>query len=124
MQEPERVMVWLAENIQACLRIFRRAQHQWLARDILHLPQGVFTGFVLWHTGPIRSIRLIRGRKREEFIGKDEQTINHLHFHTFCIKMAVARQKKTSKLAFLHSPSTLCPQNPYTIQINALSLHR
>ena len=27
-------MVWLTENIQACLRIFRRAQHQWLARDI------------------------------------------------------------------------------------------
>ena len=41
----------------------------------------------------IRSIRLIRGRKREEFIGKDEQAINHLHFHTFCIKMAAARQK-------------------------------
>ena len=28
MQRPERVMVGLAENIQACLRIFRRAQHQ------------------------------------------------------------------------------------------------
>ena len=27
-------MMWLTENIQACLRIFRRAQHQWLARDI------------------------------------------------------------------------------------------
>ena len=40
-------MVGLAENIQACLRIFRRAQHQWLARDILHLPQGVFAVFVL-----------------------------------------------------------------------------
>ena len=49
MQRPERVMVGLAENIQACLRIFRRAQHQWLARDILHLPQGVFDVFVLWH---------------------------------------------------------------------------
>ena len=47
MQEPCGVMVWVAENIQACLRIFRRAQHQWLARDILHLPQGVFTVFVL-----------------------------------------------------------------------------
>ena len=63
MQEPERVMVGLAENIQACLRIFRRAQHLWLVRDILHLPQGVFIVFVLWHTEPIRSIRLIRGRK-------------------------------------------------------------
>ena len=39
-------MVWLTENIQACLRIFRRAQHQWLVRDILHLPQGVFIVFV------------------------------------------------------------------------------
>ena len=41
-------MVWLAENIQACLRIFRRTQHQWLARDILHPSQGVFIVFVLW----------------------------------------------------------------------------
>ena len=40
-------MVWLAENIQACLRIFRRTQHQWLARDILHQPQGVFYCFCL-----------------------------------------------------------------------------
>ena len=63
MQDPGGVMVWLAENIQACLRIFRRTQHQWLVRDILHQPQGVFDVFVLWHTEPIRSIRLIRGRK-------------------------------------------------------------
>ena len=41
------VMVGLTENIQACLRIFRRAQHQWLVRDILHQPQGVFAVFVL-----------------------------------------------------------------------------
>ena len=50
MQEPYGVMMWVAENIQACLRIFRRAQHLWLVRDILHLPQGVFDVFVLWHT--------------------------------------------------------------------------
>ena len=50
MQEPGGVMVWLAENIQACLRIFRRTQHQWLARDILHLAQGVFIVFVLCPT--------------------------------------------------------------------------
>ena len=49
MQDREGVMMWLAENIQACLRIFRRAQHLWLVRDILHLPQGVFDVFVLWH---------------------------------------------------------------------------
>ena len=44
---PERVMVGLAENIQACLRIFWQPQHQWLARDILHQPQGVYYVFVL-----------------------------------------------------------------------------
>ena len=66
---PERVMVGLAENIQACLRIFRRAQHQWLARDILHLPPGVFIVFVLhpphdpqdrsltWHSAAWRAVR-------------------------------------------------------------------
>ena len=48
MQEPERVMVWLTENIQACLRIFWQLQHQWLVRDILHQPQGVYSVFVLW----------------------------------------------------------------------------
>ena len=47
MQEPCGVMMWLAENIQACLRIFRQAQHQWLARDILHRVQGVFYCFCL-----------------------------------------------------------------------------
>ena len=47
-KNPVGVMVWLAENIQACLRIFRRAQHQWLARDILHQAQGFFYVFVLW----------------------------------------------------------------------------
>ena len=48
MQRPERVMVGLAENIQACLRIFWQLQHQWLVRDILHQPQGVYSVFVLW----------------------------------------------------------------------------
>ena len=48
MLRPERVMVWLTENIQACLRIFWQLQHQWFVRDILHLPQGVFYVFVLW----------------------------------------------------------------------------
>ena len=46
-KDPKGVMVGLTENIQACLRIFRRAQHLWLVRDILHLPQGVFMVFVL-----------------------------------------------------------------------------
>ena len=40
-------MMGLAENIQACLRIFWQLQHQWLVRDILHRAQGVFDVFVL-----------------------------------------------------------------------------
>ena len=43
---------FLSENIQACLRIFRRTQHLWLARDILHQAQGVYYVFVLWHWWP------------------------------------------------------------------------
>ena len=52
-------MMGLAENVQACLRIFWQLQHQWLVRDILHQPQGVFAVFVLWpaFTGLIRPIR-------------------------------------------------------------------
>ena len=62
MQRPERVMMWRAEDIQACLRFFRRTQHQWLERDILHQPQGVYSVFVLW---PHRTcIRPIRGEKK------------------------------------------------------------
>ena len=53
-------MVWVAENIQACLRIFRRAQHLWLARDILHRAQGVFAVFVLH---PDRGSRGSKGSK-------------------------------------------------------------
>ena len=47
MQRPERVMVGLAENIQACLRTFWQAQHLWLVRDILHRAQGVYSVYVL-----------------------------------------------------------------------------
>ena len=56
MQEPGGVMVWLAENIQACLRIFRRTQHQWLTRDILHQQQGVYSVFVLHPVSTSKSI--------------------------------------------------------------------
>ena len=76
MQRPCGVMVGPAENIQACLRIFRRAQHPWLVRDILHQAQGFFYVFVLLpdrgsrvqgvqkvQKVQIRPIRLIRGRK-------------------------------------------------------------
>ena len=64
MQEPERVMMWVTENIQACLRIFWQAQHQWLARNILHQPQGGLFGFCLAPNThkQIRPIRLIRGK--------------------------------------------------------------
>ena len=65
-------MMWLAENIQACLRIFRRAQQQWLVRDILHQPQGVFYCFCLMaqievqevQKVQIHPIRLIRVEKK------------------------------------------------------------
>ena len=40
-------MMGVAENVQACLRIFWQLQHLWIVRDILHLPQGVFDVFVL-----------------------------------------------------------------------------
>ena len=54
-------MVGLAENIQACLRIFRRAQHQWLARDILHLPQGVFYCFCLMAQIEVQEVQGVQG---------------------------------------------------------------
>ena len=46
-KDPGGVMMGLAENIQACLRIFCQLQHLWLVRDILHQPQGVYIVFVL-----------------------------------------------------------------------------
>ena len=49
-------MMWLTENIQVCLRIFRRTQHQWLSRDVLHQPQGVFTVFVLHPVSASQSV--------------------------------------------------------------------
>ena len=49
-------MVWLTENIQACLRIFRRTQHQWLVRDILHPSQGVYSAFVLHPVSASQSV--------------------------------------------------------------------
>ena len=54
----------VAENIQACLRIFRRTQHQWLARDILHPSQGVFIVFVLWHRYRFKKFKGFKGFKR------------------------------------------------------------
>ena len=75
MQRPCGVMVWVAENIQACLRIFRRAQHQWLVRDILHQAQGVFDVFVLWHTGQLLHIalRCLEGSTPEDRSRADTQ---------------------------------------------------
>ena len=59
MQDRGGVMMWLAENIQACLRIFRRTQHQWLARDILHQPQGVYSVFVLHPVSASKSAKSV-----------------------------------------------------------------
>ena len=56
MQDPGGVMVWLTENIQACLRIFWQLQHQRLARDILHQPQGVYSVFVLHPVSASKSV--------------------------------------------------------------------
>ena len=66
-------MVGLAENIQACLRIFRRAQHQWLVRDICIKRKG-FLLFLSYDTDRgsrvqkvlIRLIRPIRGKEEKE----------------------------------------------------------
>ena len=56
MQDREGVMMWLTENIQACLRIFWQLQHQWLARDILHQAQGVYSVFVLHPVSASQSV--------------------------------------------------------------------
>ena len=56
MQDREGVMMGLTENIQACLRIFWQLQHQWLARDILHPSQGVYSVFVLHPVSTSKSV--------------------------------------------------------------------
>ena len=61
MQDPRGVMMWVAENIQACLRIFRQAQHQWLVRDILHPTQGVFPVFVLLPSSKVQEVQEVQG---------------------------------------------------------------
>ena len=68
-------MVWLTENIQACLRIFWQLQHQWLARDILHQSQGGVFGFCLAPSirKPIRPIRPIRGKIEIQRTGASHQ---------------------------------------------------
>ena len=60
-------MVGLAENIQACLRIFRQAQHQWLVRDILHPTQGVFAVFVLHSAKGSRGSRRSKVQEFKKF---------------------------------------------------------
>ena len=63
MQDPGGVMVWLAENIQACLRIFWQLQHQWLARDILHQAQGVYSVFVCHPVSASKSVLSVVGKE-------------------------------------------------------------
>ena len=80
MQDPGGVMVWLAENIQACLRIFRRTQHQWLARDILHQPQGVYSVFVLHPVSASKSAKSVQSvvEKEEPVLWPTEGTEDRL----------------------------------------------
>ena len=80
MQDREGVMMWRAENIQACLRIFRRTQHQWLARDILHPSQGVYSVFVLHPLhDPQDRIRLIRGKKSSGVLPSRQMLLTGLY---------------------------------------------
>ena len=53
-------MVGVAENIQACLRIFRRAQHLWLARDICIKRKG----FLLFLSCSQIEVQEFKGFKR------------------------------------------------------------
>ena len=65
MQRPERVMVWLTENIQACLRDFQTGTASMARKRHLASTARGFLCFCLMTlvtTGLIRSIRLIRGR--------------------------------------------------------------
>ena len=50
-KNPAGVMMGLTENIQACLRIFRRAQHQWIVRDSCIYRKG-FLMFLSYGTLP------------------------------------------------------------------------
>ena len=66
MQRPERVMVGLTENIQACLRDFQMGTASMARKRHLASTTRGFCGFCLMTlvtTGLIRSIRIIRGRK-------------------------------------------------------------
>ena len=49
MQRPEWVMMRLPENIQACLRDFQKAAASMAHMRHLHLTQGVYYVFVLFH---------------------------------------------------------------------------
>ena len=68
MQDPGWVMVWLAENIQACLRDFQTGTASMARKRHLASTARGFCGFCLMTlvtTGLLRPIRLIRGRKKE-----------------------------------------------------------
>ena len=66
MQRPERVMVGLTENIQACLRDFQTGTASMARKRHLASTARGFLCFCLMTlvtTGLIRSIRLIRGKR-------------------------------------------------------------
>ena len=67
MQRPERVMVGLTENIQACLRDFQMGTASMARkRHLASTARGLlcFCLMTLVTTGLIRSIRIIRGRNK------------------------------------------------------------
>ena len=66
MQDPNGVMMWLAENIQACLRDFQTGT---ASMDRQRHHASIARGFYCFCLAPsirkpIRSIRLIRGSKK------------------------------------------------------------
>ena len=73
-------MMWLTENIQACLRIFRRAQHQWLVRDIYIKRKG-FLLFLSY--GPDRGSRSSKGSNSSHpWYEKKKSSRQHFHRNT------------------------------------------
>ena len=60
-------MVGLTEKYPSLLEDFQTGTALMARKRHLHQAQGVFYVFVLWNAEPIRSIRLIRGRKEMQF---------------------------------------------------------
>ena len=97
MHRPEREMVGLTENIQACLRIFRQAQHQWIARDILHQAQGVFYGFCLMARigfQRVQYVQMVQGVQDVQMV-QDVQKVQGVQLRPICIFLARMMERHT-----------------------------